>query len=263
LSFERALKIAESYRRDWMNARATLVDRWRLVQFNANDLRGGLSVTLDGDIRNRGKNPVHFDKDAARLHAGVEFDAPLTRLAERNIYRQALIEYRQARRQYYTFVDRVNQSLRNTLRTMRLNELNFELRRQAVFIGISQVDLGRLKLLRPPRPEETTELGDSTARDLVTALADLLNVQNDFLSVWVNYQVQRMSLDFDLGTMQLDGQSMWIDPGAALGQVDPAAGPGVALPCEMTPEFVPLPAPEEVAPTAAEPLPPPPADAAP
>jgi hypothetical protein len=255
LSSERALTIAESYRRDWMNARAGLVDRWRLVQFNANDLRGGLSLAIDGDIRNRGKNPVRFDKDAARLHAAVEFDTPLTRLAERNIYRQALIEYRQARRQYYTFVDRVNQSLRNTLRTMQLNELNFELRRQAVFVGISQVDLGRLKLLRPPKPEETTALGDSTARDLVTALSDLLNVQNDFLSVWVNYQVQRMSLDFDLGTMQLDDQCMWVDPGSALGQVDPAAGPGVALPCEVTPEFIPLPGPEEVVPVEAEPLP--------
>ena len=32
-----------------------------------------------------------------------------------------------------------------------------------------------------------------TARDLVQSLSDLLNVQNDFLSVWVNYEVQRMA----------------------------------------------------------------------
>ena len=31
------------------------------------------------------------------------------------------------------------------------------------------------------------------------SLSDLLNVQNDFLSVWVNYEVQRLALDFDLG----------------------------------------------------------------
>ncbi len=28
-------------------------------------------------------------------------------------------------------------------------------------------------------------------------------VQNDFLSVWVNYEVQRLSLEVDLGVMEL------------------------------------------------------------
>jgi hypothetical protein len=39
-------------------------------------------------------------------------------------------------------------------------------------------------------------------------LIDLLNVQNDFLSVWVDHEVQRLQLDFDLGVMELspDGQ---------------------------------------------------------
>jgi hypothetical protein len=46
------------------------------------------------------------------------------------------------------------------------------------------------------------------ARDLVNALIDLLNVQNDFLSVWVDHEVQRLQLDYDLGIMELspDGQ---------------------------------------------------------
>ena len=46
------------------------------------------------------------------------------------------------------------------------------------------------------------------ARDLVNALIDLLNVQNDFLSVWVDHEVQRLNLDFDLGTMELDGNGI-------------------------------------------------------
>ena len=33
------------------------------------------------------------------------------------------------------------------------------------------------------------------------------------LSVWVNYEVLRRSLDLDLGTMQLDAEGNWIDPG--------------------------------------------------
>src|SRR5690606_16397778 len=109
--------------------------------------------------------------------------------AERNVYRQSLIEYQQARRSYYTLVDRIHQGLRETLRTIRLNELNFELRRAAVQVAFTQVDLARLRLAQPPKPGEVTTFGDTTARDLVQALADLLSVQNDFLSVWVNYEV--------------------------------------------------------------------------
>jgi hypothetical protein len=218
-----ALRIARHHRLDWMNARGALVDSWRLIEFTANDLKSGLDLTFSGDIANRGNNPVRFDGTTGRLRVGVEFDAPLTRLAERNIYRQSLIEFQQARRNYYAFVDRVYQGLRDTLRTIDLNEINFELRRAAVQVAISQVDLARLRLGRPPQPGETSELSNTTARDLVQALSDLLNVQNDFLSVWVNYEVQRMSLDLDLGTMRLDEHGMWIDPGQEIGRlnVDP------------------------------------------
>lgn len=207
-----ALEIARENRRDWMNARATLVDTWRLIQFNANDLESQLDIVFSGDIGNVDK-PFHLRGTTGRLRAGLEFDAPITRLSERNTYRQALIEYQQARRNYYQFVDRITQGLRTIVRTVDLNQLNFELRRSAVEVAIAQVELARLRLEQPPRPNEEAVLGATTARDLVNALSDLLNVQSDFLSVWFNYEVLRRSLDFDLGTMQLDPEGIWIDPG--------------------------------------------------
>jgi hypothetical protein len=47
----------------------------------------------------------------------------------------------------------------------------------------------------------------------VSALSDLLDAQNNFMSVWVNYEALRRSLDLDLGTLQLDSEGLWIDPG--------------------------------------------------
>jgi hypothetical protein len=44
-------------------------------------------------------------------------------------------------------------------------------------------------------------------------LSDLLTAQNDFLGIWVTYEVARRTLDFGLGTMQLDADGMWVDPG--------------------------------------------------
>ena len=226
LKDDEALEIARVNRRDWMNARATLVDTWRLIQFNANSLESDLDIIFSGDIGNVGDNPFRLRSTTGRLRVGLEFDAPLTRLAERNTYRQALIEYQQARRNYYQFEDRVSQRLRFILRTVNANLRNFELRRAAVQVAIAQVELARLRLQEPPRPGEEAAFGATTARDLVSALSDLLDAQNFFLSVWVNYEVLRRTLDFNLGTMQLDPEGIWLDPGP-VGILDFETGPDI------------------------------------
>lgn len=213
LEAARAFRIAERRRLDWMNARTALVDTWRQIEIAANDLKSDLDVRFSGDMGTVGNNPVQFRGTTGQLRVGLEFDAPLTRLVERNAYREALINYHQARRAYYEFEDRVDQQLRTILRTIRLNQIDFELRRAAARVAISQVDLTQLRLQRPPKPGEESTFGATTARDLVSALSGLLGAQNDFLAVWVDYEVQRMNLDFQLGTMQLDRNGMWIDPG--------------------------------------------------
>jgi hypothetical protein len=237
LNSEQAIRIASKNRRDWANARAELVNAWRLIQFNANALKSGLDLTFSGDVGNVGKNPLDLDARTGRLRVGLKFDAPLTRLSERNIYRQSLIEYQQARRSYYKLVDQIHRSLRLSLRTIQLNDLNFELRREAVQVALRRYHFTLLDLDRPASrtapagpgqlAEGGEDFGATTARDMVDALSDLQNAQNDFLSVWVNYEVQRLSLDFDLGTMQIDGNGLWIDPGQDVGRENaPVLRPG-------------------------------------
>jgi outer membrane protein TolC len=216
----RAMEIARQCRLDWMNARAALVDSWRQIEVAANALKSDLDVTFSGDISTLGNSPLKFRGTTGRLRAGVQFDPPLTRLIERNAYREALIAYQQARRQYYAYEDRVRQGLRNSLRTINRYQLDFELRREAVHVAVSQVDVTQLRLLRPPKPGETGVFGATTARDLVQAYTGLLAAQNSFLSAWVDYEVQRLNLDFELGTMRLDAQGNWIDPGPIMPEYD-------------------------------------------
>jgi len=208
-----ALRIARRNRRDWRNARAGLVDQWRQIEVAADDLQSDLDVVFSGDINTTDNNPMQFRGTAGRLRVGLEFDAPLARLEERNTYRSTLIAYQRARRDFYAFEDAVSQTLRDILRTIRLTQLDFELQREAVRVAISQVDLTQLRLQRPPQPGEESKFSDNTARDLVSALSGLLRAQNDFVSQWVTYEVQRLNLDLDLGTMALDAEGQWIDPG--------------------------------------------------
>jgi hypothetical protein len=212
LKADQALEVARKYRRDWMNARAGLVDAWRLIEFNADNLEGSLDIFFSGDVQNVTDNPFRMRSATGRMRVGVAFDAPLTRLSERNTYRQALIEYQQARRNYYNFEDTIARSLRSTVRTILTNQVNFELQRLAVLEAARQID--RNEDIRIDQELTNQASGATAARDSVSALSDLLDAQNNFMSVWVNYEALRRSLDFDLGTLQLDSEGLWIDPGA-------------------------------------------------
>jgi hypothetical protein len=218
LTAEEALDIARVNRRDWMNARAAVVDQWRLIEVAANALKSDLDVVVEGRVDPLARNlfgspPVN--NTTGSLRVGLEFDAPLTRLAERNTYRRALINYQRTRREYYIYEDLVQQSLRDAIRTIRLSQVNFEVRRSSVFVAIVRTDMTRLQLTEPPA--KGGSVGATTARDVQEALEALLRAQNEFLSIWVNYEAQRMNLDLDLGTMQLDDQGLWIDPGPITG----------------------------------------------
>lgn len=210
LTADKALEVARQYRRDWMNARASLVDQWRLIQFNADQLQSSLDVIFSGDLGNITDNPFKLRSTTGRLRAGVQFDAPITRLSERNTYRQSLIEFQQARRNYYGFEDNVARSLRAQLRSILTFQLNFELQRLAVIQAARQVMLNTF-IDQEDQRALTTRV--TAARDAVQALTDLLNAQNQFMRVYVTYEVVRMTLDLNLGTMQLDQEGLWIDPG--------------------------------------------------
>jgi len=231
-----ALDIARANRRDWMNARAALVDQWRQIELAANDLKSKLDLTVSGDVTPTSNTLSGVHNTTGNITVGLAFDAPLTRRAERNVYRRRLIEYQQARREYYAFEDGVSQDLRETLRSIHLTPLQFELQRAAVHTAITRTERQQYYL----RMGRATS-GPTAARDLVDAFGALLRAQNSFLGIWLEYEVLRMHLDFNLGTMQLDDRGMWIDPGPVnSGDLSPPEGYEVI---PAGPELLPLPEP--------------------
>lgn len=215
LAPEKAICIARANRLDWMNNRAALVDTWRLITFNANALKAGLDITFSGDLGTVGNNPLRFRGTNGSLQAGLRFDAPFTRLLERNNYRQVLIDYQQDRRRLIQYQDRVYQTLRLLLRQLEQLETNLEIQRRAVIIAVRRVDQTREILSKPPEPVEPGQpvapLGPTAAQNLLSALSALRDAQNNFMSVWLNYYASRMLLMRDLGIMKIDDDGLWID----------------------------------------------------
>ena len=195
---------------------AALHAPWRAIEIVADNLESSLDVVFSGDIQNTRSNPLSLDGKTGRLRAGLQWDSPLTRMQERNQYRQVLIEYQQAKRNYYRYEDAVWQTLRGEIRNLRYNQYNFELQRYAVRIAAQQISIN--EDLRQIRESLSLASGPTAARDSVSALQDLLNAQNTFLGVWVFYEAQRRNLDQDLGTIQVDSENIWVDPGAITSQ---------------------------------------------
>ena len=141
LSAEAAIRIAREFRRDWMNARANLVDQWRQIEIAANDLESTLDVVVDGSVGNFGSNPFSIRAETATLRAGLQFDAPIVRQSERNLYRQRLIEYQQTKRQYYQFEDAIKFNLRNIVRQIAQRRILFETNRRDIKASIRGLNL--------------------------------------------------------------------------------------------------------------------------
>ncbi len=219
ISAREAFAIALQFRRDLMNARAALVDRWRRIEFVADDLEGVLDLEVNGSFGTLGdnENPFKVRWDSNQFNFGFRFDAPITRLTERNRYREALIEYQRARRQYYNFEDSINQNLRRTLRALEQSRVLFQLSRRSIRTAIQQVELSQFALVEPARPGQGgvggSTLGPTAQRDLTNALDDLQRTQTEFVGIWVDYESLRRGLDFDMGTMQLSPEGVWMDPG--------------------------------------------------
>ena len=210
-----AFDIALANRLDIMNARAALVDRWRQIEISADALQSTVNITASGDIRTARNNPVSFRAPTGSLRMGMEFDAPFTRLLERNTYRESLINYQQNRRTFIQSRDSVHLGLRNLLRQIDQLRTNMEIQRQAAAISIRRVDLTRATLyapVAPPQPgQPVAPFGPSSSRNLIDSLDSLRNTQSAFMSAWLSYYAARMRLARELGIMTLDQDGIWMD----------------------------------------------------
>ncbi len=214
LAPETAFEMALSNRLDFMNGRAALVDSWREIQVNADALQSVLNITGSGTLRTARNNPLSFRAPTANARLGLEFDAPFTRLLERNAYRESLITYQRDRRQFIRSRDSLHLGLRALLRNLAQLRQNLEIQRRAVSIAMRRVDQTYLALnpARPPvQPGNRPPINPTTAIYLIGAQASLLNSQNEFLNAWVNFYAMRMRLYRELGIMQLDPEGQWVE----------------------------------------------------
>lgn len=230
---DEAFRIALTNRLDFMNGRAALVDSWRGIQVAADALQSNLTITGTGNVGTARNNSLDFRAGTGRLQLGVEFDAPLARLLERNGYRESLITYQRNRRNLIQSHDSLQRGLRALLRTLEQRRLQLEIQRRAVSIALRRVDQTQLSLQTPPpqgQPGVRPQINPTTAINLLGAQSSLQNSQNSFLAAWLNYYAARLRLFRELGVMQMDPNGRWIESTVDFGAKDQSSQVSVEEP---------------------------------
>jgi outer membrane protein TolC len=136
----------------------------------------------------------------------VQFSGPLNRVVERNAYRASQINYQQARRNFMALEDQIASSIRQDIRNLEQQRINFAINRLALISAARQVEATRDRLLLVERASDTT-----TTLDILNALKSLLDAKSGLIGSWVNYESARIQLLFDMDALQLSPRGVPID----------------------------------------------------
>lgn len=202
---EQVLKLAYANRLDLMNQRGRVVDAYRRVEVAADTLEGVLNLRAQARLATdpTRNNPVAFEASAHSYQVGFDVEGPVTRLAERNAYRTAQISYQQARRAFMASKDTIAAQIRADIRNVEFSEFGFDIAREQLITAARQVDESQLNL------RSATNADSSVTNDLLNALQRLLDVKNNLIQSWVQYQTSRMNLFRDLDMMDISPTGVW------------------------------------------------------
>src|SRR5262249_23420910 len=200
---------------DLMNARAQLVDSWRLIAVTANSLLGTLDVQYHMDSTTpAGQNvPLGFAASRSTQRLGISWDLPLVRRLERNNYRVALINFQRQRRALMAAEDSVLIDIRSEIRQLRVFAENYKIQQEQVALAYTQVESSLENFNQPAIPGQAGSAGDAAAltNQLLQAQSSLNQAQSQLYSVWIGYINLRMQIYRDLELLPLDARGVWID----------------------------------------------------
>ncbi len=193
-----AIRLALEHRRDLQVANGEVYDAQRAVVVRADALEAELTlggrVTLADDDDD---GSLHLD--GGRYAALLSLDLPLERTAERNAYRNSLIDLERATRNVQQLEDQIKLSIRSQLRALLESRESIQINAQQVVVAEKRVRSAQLFL----------EAGRAQIRDLLEAQDALLSAQNQLTAAVVNYRIAELQLQRDLGLLEVNEKGLW------------------------------------------------------
>ncbi len=215
-----AVQAALTNRFDLMNARAQVVDAWRQLRVTANNLMGALNVAynLQSQTPAGGMHPFAFSAAATSQQVSFNFQLPVNRLAQRNAYRAALINYQQARRNLMILEDNIAAQTRSDVRQLQLFATNYQTQKKLVQLFYSQVESALEVIVAPIDPDQLKGSATGSAASAaaltsqyLSAVQGLNGAQARMYGFWLSYLATRMQLYLDMERLPLDLRGVWIE----------------------------------------------------
>lgn len=194
IEFDDAMLTALVLRWDLMNQRGALADDWRQIKLAADDLKSVLNLRATQTV-----SDFTFDESLTQLTATM--DLPLNRRAQRNTYRQNLINYQASLRQLMLLEDNIKLSVRNDLRALSLDQEQYKVDVASAGLAYERVVSTEL--------ERRLGIGGVTARDYLQAQDAYISALSSVASRHINYIVDRMQLFLDTEVLTVNERGLW------------------------------------------------------
>ncbi len=198
-----AMVTALVQRLDLMNTRGFLADDWRRIKFAADELKSVLNLNANQRF-NTSANSDRFAEFAfndSQTQLNLSLDLPLNRRAQRNAYRQSLINYQVGLRSLMQTEDNIKFDVRNGLRQLELDKVQYEISVTSAALASERVSSTRL--------EFALGQGGVTARDFLEAQAAYRSAVTQVANGRIGYIVDRAQFALDLELMLLNDEGFW------------------------------------------------------
>lgn len=202
-------RIAIAKHADILNAIDSFEDVKRRVRLAADKLKPGVrfqgsaSYAVQDSTNSWSYHYTRFNPDQFRYNFGLQIDLPLDRLAERNDYRGALVDFERELRQLSLTLDNFKERIDRGLRTLEQRRLNY----------ISQLDALEVARRRVENDTLLLEAGRTDVQRLRQSQDALIQAQNDLVFTMVDHLQARLQVLLDLGVITTDHPSFWLqDP---------------------------------------------------
>jgi outer membrane protein TolC len=199
-SAEEAIEMALVQRLDLANVRDGLDDAERRLILAAEGL--GPQVELIAAVNVESTPETELTR--LRFHEGVysmgvTADLPFNRRAERNAYRESLINVQRRQRGYDQEVDSIKLEVRESYRELVQTAESYRIQQIGLELAQKRVEVEKLSL----------QYGRGTVRLLLDSEDALVQAQDDVLGALVNHMIAKLSFFRDVGILRVQPDGMW------------------------------------------------------
>ena len=133
----------------------------------------------------------------------------MVRLAERNNFRQALINYQRQRRALQSTEDFLKLQLRQDIRNLHQQYLNYEISRRNFVLVVRQKDQAFEQIIAPPQAgtgQNLAQTANAAAQtsNLISFQRQLYTSQQAVINAYQAYEAARLTVYRDIGTLPYD-----------------------------------------------------------